>query len=187
MCTRKMVKRSKVSTSEQAATRTHTTSVRAGKKLGPQGTEETRAQVERIGQAIMDLACGKTIKAAADDSGLAYFDIKNLRAGNHASLNMVLKLITQGGFTPDSVLSGEGLKPLRGRGKSRVKGLTKPMIAGHIRALSSSRPAKEWADRTGLTPASIYQLRKDRQQISLHTVLAFINGGAKMKDIFKAA
>ena len=61
------------------------------------------------------------------------------------------------------------------------------MIAGHIRALSSSRPAKEWAVRTGLTPASIYQLRKDRQQISLHTVLAFINGGAKMKDIFKAA
>ena len=183
MCNRKMVKTSKKTATERV--KSTNTGSRAGKKLGPQGTEQTRAQVDRIGQAIMALASGKTIRAAADDAGLAYFDIKNLRAGNHASLNMVIKLITKGGFTPDSILSGEGLKPLRGRGKSRVKGLTKPMIAGHIRTLSSSRPAKEWAVRTGLTPASIYQLRKDRQQISLHTVLAFINGGAKSKEIFK--
>ncbi|MEE2788816.1 MAG: hypothetical protein VX589_15880 [Myxococcota bacterium] len=152
---------------------------------GPQGTARTRAQVSELGHHILSYVGHRTIREAAAHMGLDYFDIKNLRAGNQASLNMVLKLVTIGYFNPDHLLSHGTFVQLRGRARSRVRGLTKAMISKQIRVMSASRPAKEWSKLTGLTPASIYQLRKNRKQISLHTVLAFIHAGAKIRQIFR--
>ena len=129
-------------------------------RSGPQGTARTRAQVNAPGQRILDFAAEQTIREAAARMGLDYFDLKNLRAGNQASLNMVLKLITIGYFNPEELLTNGQFVTLKGRARSRVRGLTKAMISEHIRKLSASRPAKDWSRLTGLTPASIYQLRK---------------------------
>jgi len=114
--------------------------------------------------------------------GLDSYDIKNLRAGNLPSLDMVLKLVTKGRFSPESIIYGRTFKKLS-PGVS-TKNAQPRLINTRIRKLASSKPAQEWGNATGLAVHSIYQLRVSGARAGLHTVLGFLNAGIPLEEVF---
>jgi hypothetical protein len=123
-----------------------------------------------------------TAAKAAERLGLVTHDINNLKAGNRASLDIVIKLINRGGFSPESIIYGPGLKKMRGAGSTRT--VRKGLISSRIRQLARSRPAQEWSKSTELSIHSIYQLRIAGSRAGIHAVLGFINAGIPVQKLF---
>jgi len=121
------------------------------------GSGKTRTMVRDIGKRILAQCAGQSPNDVAKRLGLDSYDIKNLRAGNLPSLDMVLKLVTKGRFSPESIIYGRTFKKL-GPGVS-TKNAQPRLINTRIRKLASSKPAQDWGRTTGLAVHSIYQLR----------------------------
>jgi hypothetical protein len=146
------------------------------------GSTKTRSMVRDIGKRILAQCAGQSPNDVAKRLGLDSYDIKNLRAGNLPSLDMVLKLVTKGRFSPESIIYGRSFKKLSS-GVS-TKNAQPRLINTRIRKLASSRPAQEWGNATGLAVHSIYQLRVSGARAGLHTVLGFLNAGIPLEEVF---
>ena len=70
----------------------------------PRGSPKTRRTVKRIAKNILDECADSTIAAAAKRTGLEPHDIKNLRAGNLPSLQLVLRLVARGHYSPEALI-----------------------------------------------------------------------------------
>ena len=146
------------------------------------GSDKTRSMVRDIGKRILAQCAGQSPNDVAKRLGLDSYDIKNLRAGNLPSLDMVLKLVTKGRFSPESIIYGKSFKKLAA-GVS-TKNAQPRLINTRIRKLAASKPAQEWGNATGLAVHSIYQLRVSGARAGLHTVLGFLNAGIPLEEIF---
>ncbi len=146
------------------------------------GSNKTRIMVRDIGKRILAECAGQSPNDVAKRLGLDSYDIKNLRAGNLPSLDMVLKLVTKGRFSPESIIYGKSFKKLA-PGVS-TKNAQPRLINTRIRKLAASKPAQEWGNATGLAVHSIYQLRVSGARAGLHTVLGFLNAGIPLEEIF---
>lgn len=138
--------------------------------------------VRDIGKRILAQCAGQSPNDVAKRLGLDSYDIKNLRAGNLPSLDMVLKLVTKGRFSPESIIYGKSFKKLSPR--TSTKNAQPRLINTRIRKLASSKPAQKWGNATGLAVHSIYQLRVSGARAGLHTVLGFLNAGIPLEEIF---
>jgi hypothetical protein len=155
---------------------------KARKPYKPVGSPKTRQTVRLMGKRILDTVANNTAVEGAKFLGIDTHDVNNIRAGNLPSLDIVIKLITNGRYSPESVIFGKKLQKLSP--KFSTKACKKQLISNRIRKLSQSKPAQQWSKATGLSAQSIYQLRVSGSRAGLHTVLGFINAGVSMKDIF---
>jgi hypothetical protein len=146
------------------------------------GSPDTRRMVRDIGKRILAQCAGQSPNDVADRLGLDSYDVKNLRAGNLPSLDMVLKLVTKGRFSPESIIYGKTFRKLSPR--VSTKNAQPRLINARIRKLAASKPAQEWGNATGLAVHSIYQLRVSGARAGLHTVLGFLNAGITMEELF---
>ncbi|MBN1655595.1 MAG: hypothetical protein JXA30_17645 [Deltaproteobacteria bacterium] len=135
-----------------------------------------------MGKRILDAVANNTAVEGAKSLGIDTHDVNNLRAGNLPSLDIVIKLISNGRFSPESIIFGKNLMKLTP--KFSTKNCRKQLISNRIRKLSQSKPAQQWSKATGLSAQSIYQLRVSGSRAGLHTVLGFINAGVPMNEIF---
>ena len=146
------------------------------------GGEHTRAMLGAISERILSHCPGCTSAAAAERLGLAFHDINNLKAGNRASLDIVIKMINKGEFSPESIIFGPGLK--KSRLAARKRSVRKGSISARIRQLARSKPAQQWSETTELSIHSIYQLRISGSRAGIHAVLGFINAGVPVRELF---
>ncbi len=117
-----------------------------------------------------------TAKEAGKLMGLGPNDMANLRAGNGVSLLMLVRIIKNGRFTPNSLLSGKTLRRLR-TGTS-TRGVRAESITKRICKIALDGPPQHVARKTGLAAVTLYQFRTQPPNIvSLHTVLSFIEAG----------
>jgi hypothetical protein len=147
----------------------------------PAGSPTTRQMVRQIGKRILDFCADCTPVEGAKQLGLDSYDIKNLRAGNLPSLDMVIKLVRDGHFSPKSILLGKKLEKLQP--KVSTQAVQQRLINNRVRALAASKPAQEWGKATGLAVHSIYQLRVAGARAGIHTVLGFMNAGVSIDEI----
>ena len=155
---------------------------KARKPYKPVGSPKTRQTVRQMGKRILDAVANNTAVEGAKSLGIDTHDVNNLRAGNLPSLDIVIKLISNGRYSPESIIFGKSLQKLPP--KFQTKACKKQLISNRIRKLSQSKPAQQWSKATGLSAQSIYQLRVSGSRAGLHTVLGFINAGVSMSDIF---
>jgi hypothetical protein len=155
---------------------------KARKPYKPVGSPKTRQTVRQMGKRILDAVANNTAVEGAKSLGIDTHDVNNLRAGNLPSLDIVIKLISNGRYSPESIIFGKNLQKLPP--KFQTKACKKQLISNRIRKLSQSKPAQQWSKATGLSAQSIYQLRVSGSRAGLHTVLGFINAGVSMSDIF---
>jgi len=155
---------------------------KARKPYKPVGSTKTRQTVRLMGKRILDTVANNTAVEGAKYLGIDTHDVNNIRAGNLPSLDIVIKLITNGRYSPESIIFGKTLQKLSP--KFSTKACKKQLISNRIRKLSQSKPAQQWSKATGLSAQSIYQLRVSGSRAGLHTVLGFINAGVPMNDIF---
>ncbi len=155
---------------------------KARKPYKPVGSPKTRQTVRQMGKRILDAVADNTAVEGAKSLGIDTHDVNNLRAGNLPSLDIVIKLISNGRYSPESIIFGKSLQKLPP--KFQTKACKKQLISNRIRKLSQSKPAQQWSKATGLSAQSIYQLRVSGSRAGLHTVLGFINAGVSMSDIF---
>ena len=146
------------------------------------GGKNTRAVLRAICERILWHCRGSTAAAAAEQLGLATHDINNLKAGNRASLDIVIKMINKGGFSPESIIFGSGLKKMNPAARKRT--VRKSSISARIRQLARSKPAQQWSEATELSIHSIYQLRFSGSRAGIHAVLGFINAGVSVRELF---
>jgi hypothetical protein len=117
---------------------------KAGKRVReqkPAGSPATRQMVRQIGKRILDYCADCTPVEGAKQLGLDSYDIKNLRAGNLPSLDMVIKLVRDGRFSPKSILLGKKLEKLAP--KVSTASVQQRLINNRVRALASGKPAQE--------------------------------------------
>ncbi len=145
------------------------------------GSPETRRMVSQIGKRILGHCAGRSPNEVAKELGLDAYDVKNLRAGNSPSLDMVLKLVNKGRFSPESIIYGKKFEKLGSRVSTRPA--QQRLINARVRKLAASKPAQEWGDATGLAVHSIYQLRVSGARAGLHTVLGFLNAGVSLDEL----
>ena len=124
---------------------------------------------------ILDEAKGKTIAVAADDMGLRLFDIKNLKAGNRPSMDMLIRLVHTGRYAPNYLLFNQGSRKLRTN--VSVRGAQVRNIHQRLRNALRARPAQELAAESGLPIQSIYQYRVDGRRPGLHIFLGLVLTG----------
>lgn len=155
---------------------------KARKPYKPVGSPKTRQTVRQMGKRILDAVANNTAVEGAKSLGIDTHDVNNLRAGNLPSLDIVIKLISNGRYSPESIIFEKSLAKLPP--KFQTKACKKQLISNRIRKLSQSKPAQQWSKATGLSAQSIYQLRVSGSRAGLHTVLGFINAGVPMSDIF---
>ncbi|MBN1653614.1 MAG: hypothetical protein JXA30_07540 [Deltaproteobacteria bacterium] len=146
------------------------------------GSPQTRRMVEDIGKRILTFCKGHTPNEVAAKLGLDAYDVKNLRAGNLPSLDMVLKMVANGRYSPESIIYGKTLGKLDA--KVSTKSAKTKLINERVRKLAASKPAQEWGKATGLAVHSIYQLRVSGARAGLHTVLGFLNAGVSIEELF---
>lgn len=146
------------------------------------GGKHTRAVLRAICERILSHCPGCTAAAAAEQLGLATHDINNLKAGNRASLDIVIKMINKGGFSPESIIFGSGLK--KKGASARKMAVRKSSVSARIRQLARSKPAQQWSKATELSIHSIYQLRIAGSRAGIHAVLGFINAGVPVRELF---
>jgi hypothetical protein len=146
------------------------------------GSPQTRKMVEEIGKRILAFCKGHTPNEVAVKLGLDAYDVKNLRAGNLPSLDMVLKMVDTGRYSPESIIYGKTLTKLDS--KVSTKNAKPKLINERVRKLAASKPAQDWGKATGLAVHSIYQLRVSGARAGLHTVLGFLNAGVSIDEIF---
>lgn len=149
------------------------------------GSPQTRKMVREIGKRILSFCKGQTPNEVAERLGLDAYDVKNLRAGNLPSLDMVLKMVNNGRYSPESIVYGKELKKLAP--KVSTKNAKPKLINERVRKLAASKPAQEWGKATGLAVHSIYQLRVSGARAGLHTVLGFLNAGVSLEELFYGA
>lgn len=149
------------------------------------GSPQTRRMVGEIGKRILTFCKGHTPNEVAEKLGLDAYDVKNLRAGNLPSLDMVLKMVTNGRYSPESIIYGKSLSKLDSR--VSTKNAKPKLINERVRKLAASKPAQEWGKATGLAVHSIYQLRVSGARAGLHTVLGFLNAGVSINELFYGA
>jgi hypothetical protein len=147
----------------------------------PAGSPETRALTKKIGALILAASAGSTKKEAATALGLRDYDIKNLMAGNQASLAMVIRLVTGGRFAPRPLLEGRTLQKLPA--SASTKGVQQRFISARVRQAAALKSAPALAEETGLTVPGIYQLRAGKPA-GLQTVLAFMLAGTSVDALF---
>jgi hypothetical protein len=146
------------------------------------GSPQTRKMVEEIGKRILGFCKGHTPNEVAAKLGLDAYDVKNLRAGNLPSLDMVLKMVDTGRYSPESIIYGKALTKLDS--KVSTKNAKPNLINERVRKLAASKPAQDWGKATGLAVHSIYQLRVSGARAGLHTVLGFLNAGVSIGELF---
>jgi hypothetical protein len=146
------------------------------------GSPQTRKMVEEIGKRILGFCKGHTPNEVAVKLGLDAYDVKNLRAGNLPSLDMVLKMVDAGRYSPESIIYGKALTKLDS--KVSTKNAKPKLINERVRKLAASKPAQDWGKATGLAVHSIYQLRVSGARAGLHTVLGFLNAGVSIDELF---
>lgn len=184
---KKAAKKSVKKATKQAVAKTAAKKVskkarKARKPYKPVGSPKTRQTVRQMGKRILDAVANNTAVEGAKALGIDTHDVNNLRAGNLPSLDIVIKLITNGRFTPESIIFGKSLQKIQS--KLSTKTCKKQLISNRVRKLSQSKPAQIWSKSTGLSAQSIYQLRVSGSRAGLHTVLGFINAGVPMEEIF---
>jgi len=149
----------------------------------PAGSNKTRKTIREISKRILDACAKLTPTEGAALLGLDVYDVKNLRAGNLPSLDIVVKLIKQGQYSPESIIFGKTLKK-SATPKAALAKVNQKAISARVRKLAGSKPAQEWGKATGLSTQSIYQLRVAGSRAGLHTVLAFMNAGVSIEELF---
>lgn len=123
-----------------------------------------------------------TAKDASKVMGLGPHDVHNLRAGNGLSLLMLVRLVTNGRFDPNSVLRGKSLRKLR-KG-TLTRGVRCELITKRINKIARDGSPQEIARDTGLAAITIYNFRtKPPQSVSLHTVINFLESGYSIKQL----
>lgn len=161
------------------------TAKRATRPQKRPGSPQTRRMVGEIGKRILAFCKGHTPNEVAEKLGLDAYDVKNLRAGNLPSLDMVLKMVTNGRYSPESIIYGKNLSKLDSR--ISTKNAKPKLINERVRKLAASKPAQQWGKATGLAVHSIYQLRVSGARAGLHTVLGFLNAGVSINELFYGA
>ena len=125
---------------------------------------------------IINHTKGATREEATNALGLAPNDIAYLRAGNGVSLLMIVRLIKEGRYSPNSIL---GAGPLRKLPKgSATRGATAKLITKRVREIALKGPPLGIAKKTGLAAVTVYQFRtKPPATVSLQTLISFIEAG----------
>ena len=184
-----MATKKKTATKSQTGRTTPERKAAAARKPGkrvreqkPAGSPTTRQMVRQIGKRILDFCADCTPVEGAKQLGLDSYDIKNLRAGNLPSLDMVIKLVRDGRFSPKSILLGKKLEKLAP--KVSTASVQQRLINNRVRTMAASKPAQEWGKATGLAVHSIYQLRVAGARAGIHTVLGFMNAGVSLDELF---
>ena len=189
--TKNMTKtKTKAKTKAKAKTKTKATTKRTvSKSLGrPPGTTgkvlggvKTRSVLKRIAQVLLASAEDLTIAEASENLGILMHDLKNLRAKNLPGIQLLLRLVRNGRYSPSALIESGKLKKLPG-GFS-TSGATQPAITKRIRQLAGTEMASVWAKRTGLSEAHVFILRGSKD-VGARTLIAFILGGADADEIF---
>ena len=148
----------------------------------PRGSPKTRRTVKRIAKLILEDCADSSIVDAAVRTGLEPHDIKNLRAGNLPSLQLVLRLVARGHYSPDALIRHGKLRKLPRRTSTR--GAQRKLIAARIRRLTKQQDAAQLAKATGLSVYNIYQHRVANKSPGLHTVLGLIDAGVSPSEVF---
>lgn len=146
------------------------------------GSARTRSMVRGIGERILSQYPNCTAVEMARRLGVVPHDINNIKAGNQPSLDIVIKLIRNGRFSPESIIYGRSLRKLGPRVSTQP--VQKRLISARIRKLARSKPARQWSRSTGLSVHSVYQLRISGARAGIHTVLGFINAGVPVQQLF---
>lgn len=176
---KKTTKKGRKQTSKAGAARK---AAKRSRKQKPAGSITTRQMVRKIGKRILEYVSDCTPVEGAKLLGLDSYDIKNLRAGNLPSLDMVIKLVRDGRFSPKSIMLGKKLEKLSS--KVSTQSVQQRLINNRVRTLAASKPAQAWGKSTGLAVHSIYQLRVAGARAGIHTVLGFMNAGVTLEEIF---
>jgi hypothetical protein len=163
---------------------------KAKKKVGrPRGVQAkvrgsamTRRTVRQIARRILAETSDCTVEEGAQRLGLAHHDIKNLRAGNLPSLQLILRLIEKGRYNPEALIFEDELRKLPPRLSTRQA--QRRAINARVRKLAIEGDAPMLAKATGLSIYNIYQLRVGNRPPGIHTVLGFIDAGISPNQIF---
>lgn len=151
-------------------------------KARVRGTRKTRRTIQKIANRILDETSKSTVEEGAKRLGLVNHDIKNLRAGNLPSLQLVLRLIAKGRYSPEALIRDGQLKKLPKSASTRPA--QQRLISGRIRKLAKEQEAASLVKATGLSIYHIYQLRVGNKPAGIHTVLGFIDAGSSPDEIF---
>lgn len=135
----------------------------------PGGTK-ARAALQRMATVLLRAVKGMTDGEAAELLGVVPHDVRNLRAENLPGLQMVLRLVCQGRYSPEALINGNELRKLpKGFSTASAK---QDGISRRLHALAMQRGADEWGKVTGLSVAHVYQLRSAVVP-GIRTVVAF--------------
>lgn len=146
------------------------------------GTAKTRRTIQRIADRILRETQASTVEEGARRLGLVNHDIKNLRAGNLPSLQLILRLVGKGRYSPEALIRKGELKKLPKAASTRPA--QQRLISGRIRKLAKEHDAQALVKTTGLSIYHIYQLRVGNKPAGIHTVLGFIDAGSSPDEIF---
>lgn len=108
--------------------------------------------------------------------GLGPYDMSNLRHGNRVSLEILIRLVRKGRFTPASLL-GKG--PLRKLPKgTSTRGVTAKQLGKRVREIALADPPLTITKKTGLAAGTVYKFRlKTPRILNLLTVVCLIEAG----------
>ena len=144
-------------------------------KQGTRGTPKTRRMQRYIADHIYDMTKDLTQAEAAEATGLAGTDIKNMRCGHMPSLRTLIDVIKKLRVTPDSLIAKGKLEPLA-KGV-RMNGAQLQLVCGRVQKICKEEDAASLAKKTGLPKTSIYQLRTQNARVGIHIYLAFVSAG----------
>jgi len=152
--------------------------------FGPNKRKQARAKkIARQARARVLKYCEDyTAKDASEVMGLGPHDVHNLRAGNGLSLLMLVRLVKNGRFDPNSIIRGKSVRKLR---KGTVtRGVRCELITKRINKIARDGVPQEIAKATGLAAITIYNFRtKSPRSVSLHTVISFVEAGYSIKHL----
>ncbi len=147
------------------------------------GSSASRRLIRQVAKRLLHETEGRTREAAAEHTGAHVDDIKNLKAGNLPSLKLFLRVVRNGNYDPEALISRDQLRKLSP--KVSTRGAHAKLISERIRKLAKEQDPAELSKASGLSIYTIYQHRVANKRVGLHTVLAFVDSGAvSAREVF---
>ena len=147
-------------------------------------TIEIRAVLQRISRAILGAQAKEELSQIAARLGVVAWDIKNLRANNLPGLQLMLRLVRKGRFSPRALIEDGKLQKLSANFSTTEA--TRRAITKRICALAATLSATKWSQKSRLSYSHVYSLRRGKN-VGLRTVIAFILSGADVNELFFGA
>ena len=112
------------------------------------GGVKTASALRKIAAALLKAGAGLTVAESAQRLGLVPHDVKNLRSDNLPGLQLLLRLVGTGRYSPRELIRNHKLKKLPAG--FAIGPVSQQAIAARVRALTFSDTLTNLNTKTGL-------------------------------------